>query len=230
MQTIQFLKTAEWIKAQFSEKTINLIFEGGLFTFNIPRDEDEKERDRKSILSIIIECSHEIAVVQPRLVTHPFASTILKEFGLDDLLEEGFSVHLALLIVREEKEVKEKLHHLIMNIVSSWKIFNNCIGPVGRITTPAVIAEQKDFDEVLTIELRYGADANPTIKVMCDTLKHIQNLYNDVCHLVDKKDVEPLVSIYAASGSSFRFDFSGSGEIIREIKKTAYRYLGAGSL
>ncbi len=126
-------------------------------------------------------------------------------------------VQIALGVMYKDQRLDD-IQKIAIDLTKGWKRLYGCIAPIEKITTPAEIVEQQDFDDVLTIELRYGADENPTIKIMSDTLIHVKDLYNDVCHLAGRKEAESLVSIYVASGSSYRFDFKGSGEIIKEIK------------
>lgn len=232
MQTIQFIQTVKWIKSQFRKETCGVFLDGDFFG-ELQRF-SHKEGLPPDIVELILMASHDLAMVQPKLVSHLWAGSILNAFGMSELLDSAFPVKLAKgALGREESG---GLFEMVQNSVKSWRVLWGSIGPIEKITTPKEIVEEKDFDDILTIELRRESNANPTIETLGQVLKDLNALYTNIAQLQGAKDAENLIAIYAASGSSFRFDFKGLGEPIKQIKQLliegwqAIRHRNAGDL
>lgn len=215
MQTIQFLETANWIISQFSKRTVGIVFQGEVLHM---RKHDPERLDPRAV-DLLLHASHEIATRRPELSVHPLAPEVLKAFGLGALLDEAFPVRLARTAVLIRQEMKaEPLPELLTSVMSGWKTLAACIDPIQEITTPSAIVGEKDFDEILTVELRYVKDYEPPVETISAVLKDVTVVYNDVVKLLGCKEAGKLATIYAASGSEVRFDFKGMAEPIKEIK------------
>jgi hypothetical protein len=83
---------------------------------------------------------------------------------------------------------------------------------------PEVIAEEKDFDEILTLELRYDHRNNPQANAVSELLLNATKLYEAVAIASGNREFEPLLVVYVTSGSSIRFDLKGLGEPIKQVK------------
>ncbi len=217
MQTIQFIQTVKWIKSQFGEVLIKTLLERE-FLYDLRRIPEEGIPEE--VGGHVLEASHNLAMVQPKLLSHPWAGSILKAFGLSQLLDTAFPVTLARTIIRRKEGHHGigEVYEILNGVSRPWRILWGSIDPIEAITTPKEVIEEKDFDDFLTVELRCATNINPTIETVGDILKSVNALYTNIAKLQGAKDAENLTAIYAASGSSFRFDFKGLGEPIKQIK------------
>lgn len=220
MQTIQFLQTAKWIKSQFSEVTIEMLLEGQILRY-VREVEPSAVLSSSDFRNAMLKIIHDLSTVQPRLASRPLACEVLNAFGLAKLVDPNFPVEFGeMALSPPTKEKKTELRQeMFFEIRHKWRLFQECLEPIEKITTPPRIIAEKEFDEILTIELRYSKDFDPPIQTICDVLKNINDIYSDVTKLIGAKDAGNLVTIYAASGTGYRFDFKGLGEPIKEIKK-----------
>ena len=208
MQTIQFFQTVKWIQSQFSESTIK-------FFLMAKPWKDRMEEQPEYPMDVLLRISHEIANVQPKLVSHPFAPGVLNAFGLGYLLDLAFPADFAAgFFSRGEKRFKE-----VDEIGGHLHVMIECIEPIQKITTPPAIIDEKDFDEILTVELRCGERFDPSTETISEMLKSINIIYIHVAKMQGAEGAGNLSTLYIASGSDYRFDFKGLGEPIREIKK-----------
>lgn len=214
MQTIDFIQTSKWIIAQFSDDTkINL------FT-NKPFTRPEREEPRK-LISVLVSASHELASLQERFATHIYAPEILRVFGLDELLNKEFPIQIAEAILgKPESPVGPggDIRDLLAPIWSKWRIFTSCIEPVEELTIPRDVLNEKDFDDVLTVELRYERDTHPKLETVSESLSNLSTLYAAISTILGMREYSPLVMIFADSGSAVRFDIKGLGEPIKQLK------------
>lgn len=167
-----------------------------------------------------LKATHEFATLQPKLSSDPLVPIILNAFGLDMILGKDYPVKLASFISMASfrPAAPEEMSEILYDVSKAWNLLCGCAEPIETITTPSVIVAEKDFDEILTIEMRYTKDFDPSIETIAEILKNVNSIYSDVSKLRGTKDSGNLVTIYAASGSGFRFDFKGLGEPIKEIK------------
>jgi hypothetical protein len=214
MQTIQFIETARWIKEQFSPNCYRLLFEGEFF--HIADTDSRGKMFKENILSI----THEVVAVWPVLKSNALAVKVLQIFELDEALIDSMAVSMAKKAILLEDEASQKDIYLWVNkIFKKWDVLYGCLDPLEKLTTPVAVSEEKDFDEILTIELRLNEEINPPLKVILEILKITNGIYDDVCKLMCVKEREDLTAVYTTSGSSYRFDFTGSGEPIEQLKK-----------
>lgn len=216
MQTIQFIQTVRWLEAQFSgTPLLHMILQGEvLHARRGPGEFDPKVNEP------LLTASHQLAMLQPRLQSRPLVPAIMNAFGLSVLLDPSFPVQLAKITLTREKQesVSEVMRDLLHDIVRAWRCLSECVGPIEGITTPDAVTQEKDFDDILTVQLEYEQGKEPTVQTISNVLKDANDLYLDVAKLLGAKDAKTLVAIYVASGSDYRFDFKGLGEPIKEIK------------
>lgn len=212
MQTIEFLETAKWIVSQFTSKTRSIIFSGNALVYLNHNASD------KDVRSALLNASHEIAVVRIRLENHPHAPEVLRAFKLEKLLDASLPLFIADKAVGMSEQQSAETNEYMMPIISGWNLLEDCIEPLEQITIPSEISKEQDFDEVLTIELRYERKIHLQARILSEILTNVTKLYESVAEASGKKEFDPLLVIYADSGSSFRFDFKGLGEPIKQIK------------
>ena len=208
MQTIQFIKTVRWIKDQFSEECHSLLFRGDLR--GVPKEDS-------SVLPYYLRVTHELAAVWPVIESSALAIEILDVFDFGELLSNSTALDMAGKLF--SKDGRSEINNWVGEIMTKWKILYGCLEPLERLTTPLAISEEVDYDEILTIELRLKADIDPPVKVISETLVVANGVYDDVCKLMCIDDKKTLKALYGISGSSFRFDLTGSGEPIKQLKK-----------
>jgi len=221
MQTIDFIQTAKWIKAQFSEETIQALFHR--LSYN--REPDEGV----TIETPIIEATYELAAIREKLLNHPFAPDALQAFGLEELMRPEFPLMIARKVAEVQRtkpvtpvEMHEKmseLDRLLYPARDGWKLFQGCIEPLERLVVPQEVTNEQPFDDILTLELSYGSNLQPTLNAVFEILNNVDKLYGSLARLYGFAEYSPLRVIYADSGSSFRFDFKGLGEPIKRIKE-----------
>lgn len=219
MQTIDFLETAKWVIKQFSDEITVNILQGRAF------DMLRSTKDLGSSGAILgfVTASQEIAVVAGRLLSHPFAPKVLQAFELEQLLDKDFPKKLAEAAIKfsgsNAPDGYELVHSIINPLSRGWRNLTQCIGPIERLVIPQEVLHQEDFDDVLTIELRYEDQVNPKIETISSVLNNITRLYESISRLYGFSDFTSLKVIYADSGSAFRFDLKGIGEPIKRIKE-----------
>lgn len=181
-------------------------------SFNI-RATGEKSSD----YGPIIRATTDAAVIISRLVDHPFAPDVLSAFNLTRLIDPNFPSQLLEEIISPKEPVPFPV--MLREVWDNWYVFENSITAIEKILIPREVKEEKDFDEVLTVELRYDHDHSPKVETVAEVLKELNQLYATIARAYGNSDFPPLRIIYADSGTSIRFDLSGLGEIIKESKE-----------
>lgn len=87
-----------------------------------------------------------------------------------------------------------------------------------KLTIPKEVRSEQDFDDVLTVELKYGHEVNPQASAVAGVLLNITKLYEAVAVASGYREFTPLTVVYITSGTGFRFDFKGLGEPIKHVK------------
>lgn len=226
MQITEFLSTAKWIESIYSESTKELLFSFKLVSMlsDITHGGREVMGEIGGFIGMVLKSTTELAVVRNRLLSHPFAPDVLKAFKLEALLSADLSLQIAqktMSGINKEGNVKdvEEVRDIIRNLSQSWRLLTSCVGPLENLLVPKEISEEKDFDDILTIELRYEHEHSPQAATISEVLVNIELLYAAVAISLGERNYRPLSVLYVASGTSFRFDFKGLGEPIREIKE-----------
>jgi hypothetical protein len=174
MQTIQFIETVKWIQTVLEPAKILL---SGELEAIFYRGREEKEYSEK-IPSVFLDCSHHLARIQPQLNSHKFAPTVLRAFGLEDLLDSAFPVRIArILLFRDEKHSTPGGRESINKTSRFWRILSGCVEPIEKITTPVSVITEKDFDEILTVEVRYPEKVEPAIDTLTSVLRNVEGIY-----------------------------------------------------
>lgn len=220
MQTIEFLETAKWIIAQYDAQTTALILRGGIRE-QMMRSPDVANRN-PDLYGMILGSTHEMAIIADKLRANRHAELILETFGLGRLLDKNFIVKIAETTVASPSERNlgpGEIFELLDPIWRSWRLLSDCIGPIEELTIPQEVAKEQDFDEILTIEMRYESRVRPQAATISKVLTNVTKLYEAVAIASGHKDFDPLVVVYAATGSSFRFDFKGLGEPVKQVKE-----------
>jgi hypothetical protein len=212
MQTIDFIQTVKWIMAQFSEESKKI-----LFSEEQSDGESETNKHHRSNADLL-KTSHELPLVIEKFKSHPFAPAILGAFNLPFLLDSDFPVDFAAANLVESAIERSRVA-LPLNFLQQWKLMTDCIKPIEKLTIPSEVINEKDFDEILTIELRREHDSSPKAETISEVLLNTVNLYATIARAHQMREFQPLTVIYADSGSSFRFDFKGLGEPIKELKE-----------
>ncbi|MFN2452647.1 MAG: hypothetical protein ABR577_00320 [Pyrinomonadaceae bacterium] len=212
MQTIEFLETAKWIVSQFTPATQQMIFTEHIFPFMMHAKGDDDIRTN------LLIASHETAVVRIKLESHSLASEVLRAFKLEKLLDETFPLFIANKATGVSEQQMAEAAEYMRSIVHGWKLLTDCIKPLEELMIPSEVAKEQDFDELLTIELRYERKVHPQARTISEILTNVTKLYEAVATASGNKEFDPLLVIYANSGSSFRFDFKGLGEPIKQVK------------
>jgi hypothetical protein len=167
--------------------------------------------------------THEMAVVADKLKVHPYAPQVLKAFGLEVLSNKSFIIGISERVVIPNVDpsipfLRELIQHL-RPIWAKWTLFTECIEPIENLTVPKEITSEQDFDEILTIELKYEGRIQPQAETISKVLVNVTKLYEAVAVASGHKEFDPLIMIYATSGSSFRFDFKGLGDPLKQVKE-----------
>lgn len=212
MQTIQFIQTARWIKEQFSQECYSLLFEAVVFS--------HREREANNTLEGLLKITHELTAVWPVLVSNALAVEILHEFDLYDRLSASTAITTAISVISSTPDnARKDPEQWVYGIRNTWNILCSCLDPLEKLTTPVAVSKEEAFDEIFTVELRVKKDVDPPVKVISEVLTSANGIYDDMCKLMCIKDKKELTALYGTSGSSFRFDFTGCGEVIKELKK-----------
>jgi hypothetical protein len=212
MQTIDFLQTAKWIVTQFSPDTREAFFTNSPFR----RRAEKGERD---YIPRLLKASHEVSAVIQRLNDHPYAPDVLRAFELENLLDPDFPVSVIQSLVSAPPDAGPVLPDASIKLWARWDLFVSCIAPVEKLTVPQEITNEQNFDDILTLELRYEHGMSPQAEAVSDVLADAVKLYAAIARAYGRNEFPPLRVVYADSGSSIRFDFSGLGEIIKEAKE-----------
>lgn len=212
MQTIDFVNTAKWLVALYENETKGLIFKG---RYRVA-DPDEKRQMSPQIVRAITD----LAVGAQRIAAHPHAVEVLKAFGLEPIASRDYAIKVGeVLLGATERDSRGTLDDILRPLWSNWWILEECVEPLERLLIPSLVATQTDFDEVLTLELRYDAhDVAPKAETVADVLRAADSLYATVARSTGTDNFPPLAVIYADSGSSVRFDLRGLGEPIKQLK------------
>jgi hypothetical protein len=175
---------------------------------------------RPDLTSTIFEVTHELAVVRERLLAHPLAPKVLKAFELNLLLDDSFPIRLAerLTIKEMAGSAVDATQDEVSHVMRQWRILAGCVKPLETLTVPEEVLKEKDFDEILTVELRYDKNVSPQAKTIAELLADATKLYEAVCIASGFEDYPPLLVSYIDSGSSIRFDLKGLGSPIKQIK------------
>jgi hypothetical protein len=216
MHAITFLQTADWVVQQFRPETIEFLFEWGFHQAMRP---NRDERMRAEANQQLIRCVYDVAKVRERIEANAEALQILSEFGLKQILDEEWTVRVLSSATRTSEEDSGRPHELLNQVSKSWSVFKQCIDPLSRLLTPTVIQNEKDFDEILTLEISVpGAVAGIPSDVIEKLVEHTGGLYRAFCEITNSSR-DALTLVYMVSGSQFRFDFKGLGEPIRALKE-----------
>ena len=209
MQTIEMLQTIKWISDQYSEKTRRTLFSTELF--NRPPDHDK-------ILDLL-NATHEVSRVRATVLAHPSAVQVLEAFNLSEIVDETWPVRLSSVTGGGERDVDlmQELHNLLIGTIRQWSMMLACVEPVQKLTTPPEVAAEKDFDEILTIDIR--SEKEITVDSLSKVFMHASELYEGIARLMGITQGDRLQVIYVASGSSQRFDLRGLGEPIKRLKE-----------
>jgi hypothetical protein len=216
MQTVEFLQTAKWIQSQFSE-----VIQEALLKRTVVRMLSDSKEPRQGI-SKILAASHELASLTNRLSEHPLVPEILRAFNLEVLIDSMFPIRIAEAVALGRGEGHDSIHDLVSvlgPLWDNWELFTGSIKPIESLIIPEAVIHEQDFDDILTIELRYEREINPKIETIAAVLTNVRDVYDATARAYGTTDFTSLTVIYADSGSSFRLDFKGLGEPIREIKK-----------
>jgi hypothetical protein len=216
MQTIDFLMVARWILSQYSDETKEMVLRGNVHM-------RAGVEDRKKYVSLLLRTSAELAVVAERLNVHPHAPTVLRAFGIEQLLSRDFAIAVAESVTAPDGHDKDPtgmggLLNVLHQITGGWWTFETCIGPVEKLVVPEAVLQETEFDEILTIELLYDGDRHAKAETVSDVLRNVSVLYAALARGLTQREYPPLVVIYADSGSDLRLDLTGSGEPIKELK------------
>lgn len=196
----------------YENETKTLIFRG---RYRVA-DPDEK----KQLSPQIVRAITDLAIGAQRITTHPHAVEVLKAFGLEQLASRDYAIKIGeVLLGSVERDPRAAIDETLRPLWSSWWILEECLEPLERLLIPSTVATQTDFDDVLTLELRYDAhDVAPKADTVADVLRAADILYATVARSTATDNFPPLVVIYADSGSSVRFDLRGLGEPIKQLK------------
>ena len=177
-----------------------------------------EDRGAESLkLESLLDISNQIALAQQAVSGHPFAAKVLVSFGVDSLFDAKFVGNMLAKLVGGEAE-KHGTAGEYWPLFRRWQMMQECVKPLSELTVPVEVGQEKDFDDVLTIEILRGEDTTPTLETLCSVLEDIDDLYQAFLTLQKNVSAEPLRIIYVASGSSMRVDLKGLGEPIKHIK------------
>ena len=214
MQTVDFLQTAEWIQAQFSQQNREVLF---VMLRNLVHSGVAAGSDA---LKIVMTTSHELVSIRDRLLSHPLAPTVMREFNLVELLKEDFPLRLALFASASSKtDPDPEWLDLSTALWRNWVIFTGCIAPLQRLVVPPQVLKETDFDEVLTLKLEVPDEYLPTIDHFRAVLRNMTELYAAIATLQGVREFPPLRILYVNSGSLIRIDLKGLGEPIKRVKE-----------
>jgi hypothetical protein len=107
---------------------------------------------------------------------------------------------------------------VLWTAVNAWEAMQMCAKPLMELTVPSEVAQEKEFDQVLTLEILRTEEDLPTLETLGKVVEPVEGLYQAFLSLQKKGSTEPLRIIYLASGSSLRVDLKGLGEPIKHIK------------
>lgn len=224
MLVTDFLNTVKWLESAFSRETKQVLFEH--FLSNM-MTRDQRDSLRGGSVGVVMKATTDLAVARTRIVSHKFAPEVLEAFGLDALLREDFPSEVGEQIlglvsgdhlVERAQERGSEVDQTLSLLSRRWNLLIGIYGPLQNLLVPKEIVEEEPFDEILTLELRYEKGVAPRASVISEMLSNIEQLYEAVAKSKGKQDHTPLSLIYVASGSFVRFDLTGLGEPIKEIK------------
>ena len=226
MQITEFLQTARWLESVYSDSTKDL-----LFSFNLQRMLGEMAHGGREVMGnvgglvgSVLKATTELAAVRNQVLSNPFAPAILEAFDLEGLTSADVPVEIAekaIAVMTKDGDAKalDEAREILGSLSRNWRLLTSCTEPLQQLLVPKEIIDEKDFDDILTIELRYEHEHSPQAETISEVLTNVEQLYAAVAISLGEKNYRPLSVLYIASGTSFRFDFKGLGEPIREIKE-----------
>ena len=212
MKTIDLIKTIQWLDAQVGPATKELLFSRRLFS-----GRQREVGTAQSTIEPILQISNEIALAQQAISNHPFAPKVLTSFGIKKLFEAKFIATILTSTIAAEPGKIERGQEMWM-LLSSWEAMQSCAKPLQELTLPLEVAQEKEFDEVLTMQVLRDDQTMVTLQTLRNVIDDIEKLYRSFLTLQKGTSAEPLQVVYLASGSSIRIDLKGLGDPIKQIK------------
>lgn len=205
MKTIDVVKTIRWIDSQIGETAKKAFFAREML-----------RGSAKVSLATVLRVSNELAIAQQAISNHPFALKVLASFGISALFDSQTTETILAEIGSHGGERPPDA--TLWNLLRKWDVMIGCVSPIEGLTVPTEVANETDFDELLTIQILRSEDASATVNTLQSVIEGVEELYQ--CFTTLKKDVsmEPLHIVYISSGSSIRLDLKGLSEPIKQIK------------
>jgi hypothetical protein len=176
-----------------------------------------KERISNEVTEMIINAIGQLAIARVEIEKNKAAVEILKAFSLDKLLDVSTSQGIATLLLAAGADPSKAIEQ-ILPLSSNWETLKDCLPNLENLLLPSEVAKEEDFDEILTIELRFDTEINPKAETIAEVLFNANKLYEAFARIQGEKEYQALTVAYADSGSAVRFDFRGLGSIIKEVK------------
>lgn len=176
--------------------------------------------EKSSLAADALKATHDLAAVAPKIIDHSLAPQILREFGLEEILNSDFAIDIAKALGGPRAEVAmTDFTHSLYRMSTRWEHMVFSVGPLEKLTIPAAITKEHDYDDILTLEFHTQKEDKPEVSRIERLLDSSTKLYSAVARATVKGDIDTLKLVYLTSGSGFRFDLKGLGEPIKRTKE-----------
>lgn len=219
MQPSRFFNVVRWLKKLLSAELQQNLLEGNVFR---ELRADSMEAISKS-LRIVLDGALELSRSQVEIHSNPDAEKVLTTFGLLNLGDPKWIAQLAQSAIMpfDVKNPVAAIHaiaQLLDPVAIKWRALTALAESAEKLLIPEAVLREVDFDEILTVELTSDSDLASEARNIASLITELQELHALVARALGEEDVPSLKLIFAESGTPFRFDFKGSGEIIKELK------------
>lgn len=223
MQTATFIKSIKWLYALEIDESLDYFRTG--FSHYLDAGRAGIQSGIEETYTRGIHLNSRVRQIED----HATAPMVLDAFGLSTVYDGDWwqtvvAAFLKLLASSEETEsasdtVKEMLGTL-GDLSERMRILLSCVGPLQQLVVPSAVLRQSDFDETLTLEVHpTTGPVSPTINRMEAVLTATSELYVTMCRIHGIEEPQPLRVLHMSSEDGFKFDFSGDGTIIVDVKK-----------
>ena len=209
MQTFQVIRTIKWIDMIIPDNAKRMLF--GIQNIARERQPDPPNR----MVEERMTAANQIGAAMIDISRNPDAVTVLHAFGLSDLLNQEIIIKKFTMDIVEREESEDKFGKLrgsyigMIRNVEAWQ----------KLTIPKDLQAKEPPDDFLTLNIIIPKSKSATVAMLSQSTSFLNDLYEAVAKVYNKKVEGDLVVVKIESGSSIRVDCKGLGDVVRHLKE-----------